>query len=466
MSPKITPLPVKFLINPDMTNNLSLKTVVAPVVAAMLCVASSCERRAAESFPVVDITAARTAALNASDYIAELEYVALETTDGGLVGGAPQVYVTDRFIVTVDGNANHLFDRRTGRWLRKVGSRGRGPREYLSAPFGGELMDPEGTRLYMSQEGSLIEYPLADSTTAPRTFPFPSLMASSLASLGEDRWATAPLNLRGDEPNRVVFYGTAGATDSVPNHDRFTRVDNNVNVNPFEVMFYRYGGETYYKNMFNDTLYVLTDNAMRPSRVFRAARPVKALGELRGDLDAMIKEVNSYHRVSGIVETDNLLLFTAQHDRKRHAYLLDTRHAAQSALWTKGGREAAEVEAEQGLSTDAEQGRSSEAEQGRQGRQKRRAVAEQEIQWQPVDVEGAALANDIDGGMPFWPARHTAAGQLVQVLSPLDIKKTLTEEYFAEHPAKDPAAHKRLRELVKNIKEDDNPVIVIAKLKK
>jgi hypothetical protein len=77
------------------------------------------------------------------------------------------------------------------------------------------------------------------------------------------------------------------------------------------------------------------------------------------------------------------------------------------------------------------------------------------------------FVNDIDGGLSFWPQYYIESeNALVQVLEAYEMKGLLTEEYFAAHPAKDPAAHARLRELLKNLKEDDNPVIVVAKLKK
>jgi hypothetical protein len=76
------------------------------------------------------------------------------------------------------------------------------------------------------------------------------------------------------------------------------------------------------------------------------------------------------------------------------------------------------------------------------------------------------LVNDLDGGLSFWPQYYIESeNALVQVIEAFEMKDILTDEYFASHPAKDPAAHARLRELLKNLKEDDNSVIVIAKLK-
>ena len=45
------------------------------------------------------------------------------------------------------------------------------------------------------------------------------------------------------------------------------------------------------------------------------------------------------------------------------------------------------------------------------------------------------------------------------------MKEDLTEEYFANREIKNPQAHQKLRELLKTLKDDDNPVVVVAKLK-
>ena len=45
------------------------------------------------------------------------------------------------------------------------------------------------------------------------------------------------------------------------------------------------------------------------------------------------------------------------------------------------------------------------------------------------------------------------------------MKEYLTEEYFASREIKNPQAHQKLRELLKTLIEDDNPVIVVAKMK-
>jgi hypothetical protein len=76
------------------------------------------------------------------------------------------------------------------------------------------------------------------------------------------------------------------------------------------------------------------------------------------------------------------------------------------------------------------------------------------------------LINDWDGGLSFWPKYCTSNNELIDIWQVYDMKEHLTDEYFAAHKIKNPQAHQKLKELLKNIREDDNPVIVIGKLKK
>ena len=75
------------------------------------------------------------------------------------------------------------------------------------------------------------------------------------------------------------------------------------------------------------------------------------------------------------------------------------------------------------------------------------------------------LINDIDGGLPIWPYYCSDDNELVGILKAEDMKELLTEKYFSTREVKDAEAQQRLKKLVKNLKEEDNPVIMFAKLK-
>ena len=78
----------------------------------------------------------------------------------------------------------------------------------------------------------------------------------------------------------------------------------------------------------------------------------------------------------------------------------------------------------------------------------------------------SGLINDLDGGLSFWPKYYTSENELVAVWQPYEMKEYLKEEYFAAHEIKSPEAHLKLKELLRKLDEEDNPVMVIGKLKK
>lgn len=76
--------------------------------------------------------------------------------------------------------------------------------------------------------------------------------------------------------------------------------------------------------------------------------------------------------------------------------------------------------------------------------------------------------NDIDGGFPFYPMSVSSDGTYwLTYLSPADMKECLTEEYFAAHSeVLNKKKQEELKSIVANADEEDNPVLVLLKIKK
>ena len=75
------------------------------------------------------------------------------------------------------------------------------------------------------------------------------------------------------------------------------------------------------------------------------------------------------------------------------------------------------------------------------------------------------IINDINGGLPFFPRYYAGNNMVVDIWTAEEMKESLTEEYFVKQTIKDPQSHQKLKELLNNLKEDDNPVVVVARLK-
>jgi hypothetical protein len=75
------------------------------------------------------------------------------------------------------------------------------------------------------------------------------------------------------------------------------------------------------------------------------------------------------------------------------------------------------------------------------------------------------MINDINGGLPFIPRYYLGNGVVADVWQAYVMKDILTEEYFATRQVKDQPAHQKLRDILQKLEEDDNPLVVVAKLK-
>ncbi len=75
------------------------------------------------------------------------------------------------------------------------------------------------------------------------------------------------------------------------------------------------------------------------------------------------------------------------------------------------------------------------------------------------------LVNDLNGGLPVIPRYYAGNDIVVDLWYAEEMREMLTDEYFSSQTIKDRQAHQKLKEILKNLKDDDNPVVVIAKLK-
>ena len=78
------------------------------------------------------------------------------------------------------------------------------------------------------------------------------------------------------------------------------------------------------------------------------------------------------------------------------------------------------------------------------------------------------LTNDIDGGFALFPSLSYNIQndkQFVCLFLPHELKQYLTDDYLSTRKITDQEAHKRLKKLLADLDEDDNPVLMIATVK-
>ena len=178
-----------------------------------------------------------------------------------------------------------------------------------------------------------------------------------------------------------------------------------------EIFFYRYNNNVYYKHLWNDTIFKIVDMKLQPEWIFEMNKSLQNLLILRlkDDTDELGKESANYHLIHPIFETDRYLLFNTGYQRQKHAFLFD---------------------------------------------KQRRDL---------IKLEKENFINDIDGGLNFWMTATNHNQDLICIYQASFLKEEIKKSDFNEQNAKNPSGYKKLRTLVAQLDEEDNPIVVIAK---
>ena len=82
-----------------------------------------------------------------------------------------------------------------------------------------------------------------------------------------------------------------------------------------------------------------------------------------------------------------------------------------------------------------------------------------------VFPEGGGLINDLDGGLPFWPNDVFQDSIMFSYRNAFEFKNYIASDAFKNSTPKYPEKKKELEKLANSLKENDNPVLMLVKLK-
>jgi hypothetical protein len=328
--------------------------------------------------------------------------------------------ITPNYILVLcsKSTAVYLFDK-NGRFITQAGRKGQGPGEYrhIDNIFVDEGLRRIFIRTYYPNRlnmydfnGEYISHLSLDEYGEP---------AGSIKALFDNKYLVLYPNSKGkkeytceirDRDYKLLGQGVRSVPYSVYGTPDGKSEGANIVIAPFD-SYYRFENKLYVKeNVLNDTVYSITgENTFNPEYLLGAGK-YEITADMRSDFTGAFDRMSQCVQFMELYETANCLLILYEYQSKKHRCYYDKQSGA--ILYFP--------------STDG-------------------------------------IPNDYDGGMDFWPQKQDN-DRLYKFY-----EAHLFEEHLSNTASKmknQAAAAIKFRDFTSKLKADDNPVLVVASLKK
>ena len=422
----------QILSNPDMRKNISL--VACGVLILFTYFTTSCSHTKDPFSPNViplESTVGNYHLLNLSDYVTEIRYIPLETTESNLMGEIKQiVYEDEKIVVSDKHNSCYLFDN-DGNLFCKVGSEGRGPNEYLII---NHLMICDGF-IFLNDRSKVIIYDTSGRLVENINLRSPEMPTEyyirNVLPLKKDTFVMDVVTYNNEYcPAAVLFashLSNAKPIKEYPSNVKLNKViSGGFSVNE-EAKMYRFKDEIRtYKFINCDTLFTIgQDMEMKEAFIFELGRfkPTTAYLEWRDrSSGGFIRPEVFFESLSHLFIIFNFGKYAPEPFKYVFTFPgSDPRERINSNVCGVFDK----------------------------------SLGKLTLMRQPIK-EKLGFKNDIDNGPVLWPHYISSNNELVTYI---------TAEEFFEYYGKIEKPTPQMIELSKRIAIDDNPIAIVAKLK-
>ena len=233
----------------------------------------------AQNITNIDLTQVKFEEVPADRIFEDIKFVPLETHKDGLLTMKSTFYLTDKYIVAVTFlKGAYLFDRETGAFVREVSSFGQGPDQYQGFIYHRSGFDEKHNILFANDppfgktwKGINIE-----------TNKVESIFKKSLPENDKSFSATAPWLIKDniyvsfcnnrtgkDKIRLIVFDSDGNIIKKYPNYLEYDK-GGSMSMPADNGIFYYYNERTYFKEWnYNDTVFCVDEKSMLPHIVFK-----------------------------------------------------------------------------------------------------------------------------------------------------------------------------------------------------
>jgi len=350
----------------------------------------------------------------------DIEYIPLETNDQSVVSHFGLKSVGFKFISC---NAFYIIQqyntilkfRSDGSYVSRIGTIGRGPEEFQMA----HDIDiyKENQRLYLVSSWQEKFNVYSESGEFVRSFKIP-FHAPIQFRFDKDKILCYFDNLQGNIENSFVVMDTLGKIiKNFPNKYPFTLNKKGATGVGRENLFYQFNNRLFKKEIYSDTVYVFENLVFKPHVVIDVGDRLLT-PEARDEYDLFYLSENYISPIC-LFEFGNYIYYEFAYNIK-----LGTNRLRYGLIGSKTTDFQAFINAEQGL------------------------------------------INDLDGGPNIWPKTIKDDNTIISWVDAFQLKAHVASDAFKNSTPKYPEKKKLLEKLANSLKETDNPVLMIIRLKK
>ncbi len=378
-----------------------------------------------------------------SEICSEIEYIQLESSDSSLVGQIKFIDISDRYILTYDSYKCILFDK-SGKFIRQISRRGRGPGEYTFLGqvkiFDDEIFLPEvrdkSFKIH-DNKGRFIEQVFSTGSFSQ------TLQACNFMIISDSLFLVQIENQSGREENRISLINRIGEVIKNYKNTNFFNLDDSIRSysTDKDAIFYKINTKIRYKEKLNDTVWQVEQNNLVPVYVFDRGEfgtPSYIRGWPPKDFaEALSKAID----ISNVFETNNYIIIKTYFKKQFPFDFYDKYTITNSP----SGKVPSEI----------------------------LGIFDKEKDdfyfVKPTNPEDqifpTGFENDIDGGVNFIPQYKIGDTTLISWIYPYRLKIYTNSKTFKNSTPKFPEKKKQLEQLANSLNENDNPVLMLVKLK-
>lgn len=374
----------------------------------------SCTTQTNDGLKTINIFEAEEGRISISEIVEDITYIPL-ASDSILAYIMNVVYFDGDYFVK-DNKSKFLRFDRDGNLLNQIGRRGRGPGEYRYAsdfvihPITGKIYISGGKPdqiMVFSRYGKFLK-----AIDLTKTY------ATSLGVSGENLFLFYLNSAEHNEENMELLDADGNSIKSYPNKYKFERGRAMVAFSG-ECVTYLLEDKLHFKEIFSDTIFCIDGQNMSPKLIlnsedkgFTPEKRMKVIEEVSADLESLGESMTNSVKQSNLFETTNFLFYDYGYNKKGRVL-----------IYNKSTGKTVEIDSQEGIK------------------------------------------NDWDGGPNIQLKMAKDDNTVFSWISAFELKRYVASNEFKISTTKYPEKKKKLEQLANSLDENDNPVLMLVKLK-